>query len=188
MPSKQSRVRKTRWEAACADRVHLLLVDLKMTGLDGLGLIEQARARYPDIATVILTGFPSVDTAIQALRGRVEDYLVKPAHPDAIRAAVRRALDQRSETTRRTATLSNIARQLERVCSTIRGSMFNPPVLPRVQRGPLLLDEPEHHAEWYGQPLVLTPTEFKLLFFTRGQCGARLFTASPCCRSAGLQE
>lgn len=136
----------------------LLLVDIQMPGLDGLGLIEQARARRPSLAAVILTGFASIDSAVWALRENVDDYLVKPARPDAIRAAVRRALERHRERQTQTATLTRIASDLQALLGNAP-----PAEAPILQKGPLTLDEAAHRLEWQGKPLALTPVEFKLL-------------------------
>ncbi len=143
----------------------LLLVDIQMPGLDGLGLIDRARAARPTLAAVILTGFATVDSAIWALHENVGDYLVKPARPDAIRAAMRRALERRRTTLTQSATLSRISAEIQ----TLLGDP--PPAggpLPSANQspyrcGPLLIDEAAHRAEWFGLPLTLTPVEFKLL-------------------------
>ncbi|MGH2521275.1 MAG: response regulator transcription factor [Anaerolineales bacterium] len=145
----------------------LLLVDIQMPGVDGLGLIERARVNRPSLATVILTGFASVDSAVWALRENVDDYLVKPARPDAIRAAVRRALERRRAALAQSETLSRISAEIQTLL------VHTPPAAnPSPWRcGPLLIDEAAHHAEWFGQPLALTPVEFKLLLYLARNVG-----------------
>lgn len=151
----------------------LLLVDLQMAGLDGLTLIDQARASHPDLAMIILTGFASTDSAIQALRQGVDDYLVKPARPDEIRAAVRRVLARRRTVLEKTAALIRIARDLQHVVGEAE-------LLPRttespiIQRGPLIVDETAHRAAWHGQLLTLTPIEFGLLTYLARHMGKAL--------------
>jgi excisionase family DNA binding protein len=56
----------------------LLMTDLKMPGVDGLSLIREARRKNPDIPVIVLTGFSTHATAIEALHLRVYDYLTKP--------------------------------------------------------------------------------------------------------------
>lgn len=56
----------------------LVLTDLKMGGLDGLAVLEAARARSPRTTVVLMTGYASLDTALQAIRGGAYDYLTKP--------------------------------------------------------------------------------------------------------------
>lgn len=59
-------------------KVDLMLTDLKMPAMDGMTLTSQVREVYPDIPVVIMTGYPSVDSAVDALRQKVADYIVKP--------------------------------------------------------------------------------------------------------------
>ena len=49
-----------------------------MPNMDGLALTSEVRESYPDIPVVIMTGFPSVDSAVSALRSKVADYIIKP--------------------------------------------------------------------------------------------------------------
>jgi len=58
--------------------VDLVLSDIKMPEMDGLTLASRVRQSYPDLPVVLMTGFPSVETAVSALRNRVEDYVIKP--------------------------------------------------------------------------------------------------------------
>lgn len=148
-------------------RYDLLLVDLQMGELDGLSLIKWVKANQPELATVILTGFATVDSAITALREKVDDYLVKPASPDHIRAAVRQALERRRANQERAAALNRIAGDLQRLLGGASPGQPqpapDPPEAAVLQVGPLRLDECAHCAAWQGQPLNLTPIQFKLL-------------------------
>ena len=56
----------------------LLLTDIKMPQMDGIELTEEVRAQYPALPVVIMTGYPSVDSAVAALRQQVADYIIKP--------------------------------------------------------------------------------------------------------------
>jgi DNA-binding NtrC family response regulator len=58
--------------------VDLVLTDLKMPEMDGLQLTEEMKRDHPGIPVVVMTGYPSVDSAVTALRQRVHDYVVKP--------------------------------------------------------------------------------------------------------------
>ena len=59
-------------------KVDLVLTDLKMPVMDGLTLTSEVKQNYPDIPVVIMTGYPSVDSAVSALRQKVADYIIKP--------------------------------------------------------------------------------------------------------------
>jgi len=69
-------------EAAVAlleDHVYdLVLTDLKMAGMDGLGVLKAVRARSPRTTVVLMTGYASLDTALEAIRGGAYDYIAKP--------------------------------------------------------------------------------------------------------------
>lgn len=59
-------------------RVDLVLTDIKMPEMDGLTLASEVRENHPDVPIVVMTGYPSVDTAVTALRAKVADYIIKP--------------------------------------------------------------------------------------------------------------
>lgn len=67
---------------------HLLVVDLMMPRLDGIGLIERIRRIDNDIAIVVFTGYPSVDTAVEALKLQVSDYIKKPFELEEFREKI----------------------------------------------------------------------------------------------------
>ena len=56
----------------------IALVDLKMPEIDGIELIRKIKNMRPTLPVVIMTAFPSTDTAIEALRLKVNDYIIKP--------------------------------------------------------------------------------------------------------------
>lgn len=64
--------------ALAGQNYDLVLTDLKMPEMDGMELIRTLRQRHPGIPVMIMTGFPSVDSAVEALREKVADYIVKP--------------------------------------------------------------------------------------------------------------
>jgi response regulator RpfG family c-di-GMP phosphodiesterase len=77
------------------DPADLLLTDFKMPGMNGLELVEAARRAAPSLGAVLITAYASVETALQALRGGVDDYLVKPFRLDEVRRVVDRVLAAR---------------------------------------------------------------------------------------------
>jgi DNA-binding NtrC family response regulator len=62
----------------------VLLVDLKMPGMDGLEVLAQARSLQPDAPVIIMTAYATVDTAVQAMKQGAYDYLVKPFEPEEL--------------------------------------------------------------------------------------------------------
>jgi two-component system, sensor histidine kinase and response regulator len=73
----------------------LLLTDLMMPELDGIGLIRAARAIDPEIAGVVMTGHGTIDTAVAAMQVGALDYVLKPFKLNAILTVIGRALDIR---------------------------------------------------------------------------------------------
>lgn len=76
--------------------VDLMVVDLRMPGMDGLEVVQVVNQIAPDTEIILLTAFASTETAIQALRLRIHDYLQKPAPPAQIVASVKKGLDRRA--------------------------------------------------------------------------------------------
>jgi DNA-binding NtrC family response regulator len=74
-------------------RFDLLLTDLKMPGLDGLGVLERVRSVDDDVPVVVMTAHATIATAVAALRLGAFDYVEKPFDNDALLAVVARALD-----------------------------------------------------------------------------------------------
>ncbi len=66
----------------------VLLVDLKMPGMDGLEVLSQARSLQPDAPVIIMTAYATVDTAVQAMKQGAYDYLVKPFEPEELSVMV----------------------------------------------------------------------------------------------------
>jgi DNA-binding NtrC family response regulator len=73
----------------------IVLVDLKMPGMDGITLEKRIRKIDSDAQIIILTAFASVETAVEALKLGAYDYITKPVDPDELSNTVRNALRQR---------------------------------------------------------------------------------------------
>ena len=76
--------------------VDLMIVDLRMPGMDGLEVIQVVNQVSPETEVILLTAHGSIETAVQALRLRIHDYLLKPALPAQILASVKKGLARRS--------------------------------------------------------------------------------------------
>lgn len=71
--------------------VSIVLLDLKMPGIDGMEVLSIIREKYKDIMVIIMTGFATVETAIQAMKQGAYDFIPKPFEPDHVRLVVNRA-------------------------------------------------------------------------------------------------
>lgn len=80
---------------------HLMILDMRMPGLDGLAVMDRVRQHYPGLLIIILTGHASLDSAIASAKSEeVVDYLLKPLNNEAIVEAVARALEKQVERSR----------------------------------------------------------------------------------------
>lgn len=79
-------------EALSQDRFDLVLSDLNMPGNMKLELLRTGRTNWPDIPLIVVTGAPSLPTAIESVRLGITDYLLKPVKFDDLLSSIRRAL------------------------------------------------------------------------------------------------
>jgi two-component system response regulator HydG len=71
------------------------LLDIKMPGMDGIELQNRLREADPDLIVIVMTGYASVETAIQALKQGAYDYICKPFEPDELVHTINNALEHR---------------------------------------------------------------------------------------------
>lgn len=83
-------------ELLSAVRYDIVLTDLKMPGLDGLGLLARIKELYPDTDVIMFTGYATIRTSVEAMRGGAYDYLPKPFDPEDLIRVVRRCLERRT--------------------------------------------------------------------------------------------
>ena len=76
--------------------VDLILLDLKMPGMNGLDVVQVVNQISPDTEIILLTAYGSMESAVEALRQRVHDYLLKPASPMQILESVKKGLERRA--------------------------------------------------------------------------------------------
>ncbi|MBT3343821.1 MAG: sigma-54-dependent Fis family transcriptional regulator [Gemmatimonadetes bacterium] len=74
----------------------VVLLDIKMPGMDGLTVQNKARELAPDAAIIMITAYATVDTAVQALKDGAQDYVTKPIDPDDLAHTVTRTLERRT--------------------------------------------------------------------------------------------
>ena len=72
----------------------IVITDLKMPGMDGMELLGKAKEVYSDIIVVMITGYGTVESAVEAMKLGAYDYITRPFDPERIRTVVRKALKQ----------------------------------------------------------------------------------------------
>ncbi|MBI4555959.1 MAG: sigma-54-dependent Fis family transcriptional regulator [Candidatus Hydrogenedentes bacterium] len=82
------------FEALRAESFDLLLTDLRMSEMDGLDLLRQAKRLRADMEVVVMTAFATVETAVKAMKEGACDYLAKPFDKDELLVVVNKAVEQ----------------------------------------------------------------------------------------------
>ena len=72
----------------------LIITDLMMPGADGMEVLREAKERYPDSVVILITGYASLDSALQAIRGGAYDYIRKPFKLDELEIVVKNACEK----------------------------------------------------------------------------------------------
>ena len=73
----------------------ILITDIRMPKKDGIQVLKEAKNRVPDIITIIITGYPSIETIREASEYSAFDYITKPLDPDEICECIKRSLEVR---------------------------------------------------------------------------------------------
>jgi len=112
-------------DAMARGPVDAMTLDLKMPGLGGIGVLERARQLDPDLEVIIITGYGSLDTAVEGLRLRAFDYLAKPFDSVQVRSLIAKAIARRAAVRRMRALpeqlLSGLSHELRTPLNVIMG-------------------------------------------------------------------
>ena len=93
----------------------LILLDLKMPGIDGIDVLKALSRLTPDTRVILLTGHGSLESSIDALRIGAQDYLLKPASSSEILSSVARALASKAEQQHRRMLLEQLDASIQRL-------------------------------------------------------------------------
>lgn len=152
---------------AKSDPFDLMVLDLKMPGMDGLQVTRVAHEQYPGMGIILLTAFGTLETAIQAIRQGAHDYLLKPSSVPEILESVRKGLVKRKQEQQRHQLVNQLQQTLSQLATVegteeIEGTASSQPSR-FIQIRDVVVDRQKHIVTLRGQPLDLTPTEFKIL-------------------------
>jgi DNA-binding response OmpR family regulator len=132
-------------EALREEPFDIMILDLKMTGMGGLDVLRSVMDSLPGLSVIILTAYGTIDSAIQAIRYQVHDYLLKPVSPEQVLASINRALERKSGQPAIAEDRKSYSGRLE--------------ALP----GGAVLAWDTRQITWENGSLSLTPTEARLL-------------------------
>jgi len=73
----------------------LVILDLKMPGLGGMEVLKKIKEQDTEIVVVVITGYATIESAVEAMKSGAYDFIPKPFTPDSLRVVVGRALEKR---------------------------------------------------------------------------------------------
>ena len=85
----------------------LIITDLGMPGLDGMDVLKTIKQRWPESQVVVITGYPTIESAKEAVRMGAFNYIAKPVGPDEVVKAANEAMTQKRWTLRSVPTVSH---------------------------------------------------------------------------------
>jgi DNA-binding NtrC family response regulator len=74
----------------------MVITDLKMPGMSGLDVLKAIKTLQPDIPVIMITGYSTVDNAVEAMKNGAVDYIAKPFSPEQLREKVAKAFEQKT--------------------------------------------------------------------------------------------
>ncbi len=77
------------------EKIHMVISDIKMPGMNGLELLEKIKAIDPRIEVIIMTGHGTVENAVQAMKKGAYDFILKPFNLDEMRALIEKAIEKK---------------------------------------------------------------------------------------------
>ena len=169
----------------------VILTDIRMPGIDGIELLRQIKEASPDAIVILMTGYASLGSAVEALRLGAHDYLIKPSSSQDIRQSVSRGIERAQNLRRRRRLLDAIKNDVfeltradvEFAKSSIDSSFERTtggqmpaerptePTSNTMELGPLTVYPGRYQISVGDKPIDLTPTEFDLLLYLAAHRG-----------------
>ena len=73
----------------------IVILDLKMPGMSGMEVLKRIKEDSPDTIVIVITGYATIDSAVEAMKNGAYDFIAKPFMPDRLRVIVNRAMEKR---------------------------------------------------------------------------------------------
>lgn len=142
----------------------VMLLDLKMPGIDGVEVLKRVNQLAPDCQVILLTAHGSLDSAIEAVRRGAHDYLLKPASPGDILTSVNRAMTERTDLDRRRRLIEQMESSLKQLKDVEGIEQTQETIHSVVTITDGIMVDLERREIWKGEnKIVFTPTEGKLM-------------------------
>lgn len=138
----------------------VLVLDLKMPGPNGIEVAQRARAAQPDVGIVLFTGAGSLETALDAMKVPVLDYVLKTSNPHEVVHRIDLAIESRDQALMQ----QRLVRELQLLARQLVGPVTSEePERNSVVVGSLELLAWDHQVRVGERRVDLTPTEFRVL-------------------------
>jgi DNA-binding NtrC family response regulator len=131
---------------------NIVITDLKMPGMDGIEVLKAIKILQPDVPVIIITGYSTVDTAVDAMKNGAFDYIAKPFTPKQIIKMVEKALEQR----------------------TVQMQRSHPAVGPSLNGFEIFVGESEAMQRVYSRIKQVAPTDSTVLITGQSGTGKEL--------------
>ncbi|HRE49139.1 MAG TPA: response regulator transcription factor [Aggregatilineales bacterium] len=159
----------------------VVISDIRMPDISGVELLARIKDRSPEAVVILMTGFSSLPSAVEALRLGAHDYLMKPVSNSDLRQSVARGVMRAMNIRRRQMLLESIKQNVallidvERAVKERPSNGVPPPPItvppPTVVIGPLTLFPGHYRIQIGEESLNLTPTEFDLFLYLAAHRG-----------------
>jgi len=144
--------------------IDLLLLDIKMPGVDGVEVMKQTKKYHPDTKVIVITGHGSLESAIEAIRSGAEDYLLKPYDTGDILASIGKALSEKAAKQRKELLIEQLESSLDQLKDVEGIRTPDVPARRVINLAQGIMVDLERREMWRGgERAHLTPTEGKLL-------------------------
>ncbi len=104
--------------------VDVVLLDLKMSGMDGIETLKQIKKNVPDAIAIIMTGYPTIESSIEALRHGACDYVIKPFKLNDLKSSIENAIREyklKTEIGRLKNRITELEAELQKASNPLKG-------------------------------------------------------------------